>query len=116
VALAGAGVALGQRLIGAPPFLLFAATAAASAALGGAGPGVVAVLLGGLASDYFFLPPRYVLVLDGRTLWLAGVYALGGFVSHVTAHRRSGIASRSPPDGQPPARDGGLPHERNGRA
>src|SRR5829696_6212111 len=63
VAVLAVGVAFGLKLLLAPlivqdtPFLLIFAAIMISAWYGGLGPGLLATFTGGLAADYFFLPP-----------------------------------------------------------
>ena len=49
--------AVGQWVGEAPPFITFYPIAIAAELVGGTGPGVLATALGGLAADYFFIPP-----------------------------------------------------------
>jgi K+-sensing histidine kinase KdpD len=117
VALAAGVVALVEHTTSVAPFLLFVLAASASAAYGGAGPGLLAVLLACLASDFLFLPPLYVLVLDGRTAYLGGIYLLGGLFSYATSCRSASGRSQAgrvtaPPPGWPGGEVGR--HEHNG--
>jgi len=49
------------------PFLLFFASVMVSAAYGGLGPGLLATLLAGIASNYFLTPPFYRFTLSTRS-------------------------------------------------
>lgn len=49
---------LGLAMGGISPFLLFAPAIMISAWYGGLGPGLLVIVLGALAGDYFFLPPE----------------------------------------------------------
>lgn len=54
------------------PFLFYYPAVVASAWLGGWGPGVLATVLGAIATDYFWMPPRYEFGVDkSETLRLA---------------------------------------------
>jgi len=63
VAVMAVGVAFGLKLLLDPlivqdvPFLLVFGAIMVSAWFGGLGPGLLATFTGGLAADYFFLPP-----------------------------------------------------------
>ncbi len=48
---------LGMWVGGVSPFTTFYPAVIAAAVVGGAGPGIVAAVLGGLTADWFFLPP-----------------------------------------------------------
>ena len=45
------------------PFVTFYAAVAVAAGFGGFGPGLIALPLGLLAGNYFFISPRYALIL-----------------------------------------------------
>jgi K+-sensing histidine kinase KdpD len=117
VVAAAGGVALGQHLIGAPPFLLFALAAAGSAVYG-LRPGLLAASFACLVSDFLFLPPFYVLALDARTAHLGSMYLLGVLVSHfaraVQASKQAEVAHPAPEDAPTPT-DGERLQERNGQ-
>jgi PAS domain S-box-containing protein len=76
------------------PFTFFYAAIAASAWLGGVGPGLVATLLASLAARYFFLLPRYSLTVSSSiNAARVGLFILEGIVisgltaSHPKARR-----------------------------
>jgi signal transduction histidine kinase len=80
VALGTFLVALEIKLLVSPtlgedtPFLLFFVTVAFSAWYGGAGPGVMALLLSAAASNWYFLRPAHTLHLHGRQLLRLSVF------------------------------------------
>lgn len=73
-----------------PPFVLFVAAVGFTWLFAGSGPAVCALVLSTLASDYFFVEPRYELSLNGTVFWLAAVYSTGAVVSRVVAVRAAG--------------------------
>jgi len=82
VALASGLAAAGDRAFSFPPLILFAAAVAATAAFSGVIPGLLALALATLASDLFFVSPRYVFSLDRTVFRLAAFYLLAGLVSY----------------------------------
>ncbi len=70
---------VGDRL----PFLFFCLAVVAVAWYGGFGPSVLALLLGILATAYWFLPPRYSLAesLPQHRVMVAGFLFLGGTIA-----------------------------------
>jgi K+-sensing histidine kinase KdpD len=69
-------------------FTFFVPAALIAAWYGGVGPGLVATLLGLLAGDYFFLPPRYALgPLGIRESLALGVYAVTTAVCVILCER-----------------------------
>jgi PAS domain S-box-containing protein len=62
------------------PFLLFFTAVMVSAGYGGTGPGILAITLVALASNYFFLPPVYSFSLDLDGLLKIGVFILEGLL------------------------------------
>ncbi len=101
------------------PFAPFYLAAAVAAWYGGFGAGLLSVLGGALAADYFFLPPRHRFDLDspGTLLRVLLFIAVAGIITGliVTAQRRHAttIPNRDEQDGATPAErsvaDRGLP-------
>ena len=87
VLVAYALVALGDLLFSFPPFIFFAAAVAAALTLWGRGPGLFALLLATLLSDFFFVEPAFVLSLDWQVFRLSLVYLLGGLLSVFISRR-----------------------------
>jgi PAS domain S-box-containing protein len=97
IAVLAVGLALVLKLLldplaeGASPFLLFFGAVIVGAWFGGLGPGLFATALATLASDYFFLPPTYSLLVDNfeEGLRLALFVLEGTFISLLVATMRS---------------------------
>src|SRR5688500_17816321 len=65
----------------AHPFPFFLAATAVAAWFGGIGPALLALTLGYLAADWFFIPPRYqFMVPDALRLFSVAVYVFTGLV------------------------------------
>lgn len=81
-------------------FTPFYLAVAVTAWYGGLGAGLVSVLVGTVAADYFLLPPRRTFGFDsanallGTLLFIAVAAAITGLIA--TAHRRHGTATRTP--------------------
>jgi diguanylate cyclase (GGDEF)-like protein len=76
-------------------FFLLVGAVAISAVYGGLGPGLVATFLSALASAYFFVPPRYSLLVDPEGALLLGTFVLVGLmVSWLTDRRKQAEARR----------------------
>jgi two-component system sensor histidine kinase KdpD len=80
-------VALVDFTLSFPPFVLFVAAVGFTWLFAGAGPAVCALVLSTLASDYFFVEPRYELSMNSTVFWLASVYSAGALVSRAVAAR-----------------------------
>ena len=81
----------------AHPFPFFLAAIAVAAWYGGFGPALLALTLGYLAADWFFIPPRYqFLVADALRLFAVVVYIFTGLVvsAAVNAAQFSGRRER----------------------
>lgn len=69
------------------PFVTFFPAVILSSFLFGPGPGILAALLGGVLSWYFFIPPRLTFVVDGGTLtamlFYSGVVAVDIWLVHL---------------------------------
>lgn len=98
--LAAAGVLIAYPIVTVfdllfsfPPFILFAAAVAAAFTLAGSGPGVFALLLATVLSDFFFVEPTFAFSLDWQVFRLSLVYLLGGLLSVLISHRLSARAS-----------------------
>jgi len=94
VALAACGVAaliqyLLEPLLGIRfPLAVFSAAVAAAAWSGGSGPGLLATLVAGVTSDYFFLQPRYsFLVHDPGDIVALALFALTGALISMSMRR-----------------------------
>src|SRR4051794_9630284 len=75
IAIGAVGIYYSSQLLKAPyliPFIM----AVSFAALFGLGPGLAALLLATLASDYFFIPPLGTLGLSRMTWVAAGGYGV----------------------------------------
>ncbi|MFL6352481.1 MAG: DUF4118 domain-containing protein [Bryobacteraceae bacterium] len=83
VAVAALAVFYSGDVVGAP-YLGFFMAAVAASALFGLMPGLIALALATLASDFFFTPPVTKLSLDGSTLLSAANYALAVMVGRVS--------------------------------
>jgi K+-sensing histidine kinase KdpD len=120
IALLSVGAATGCTALVAAlspvtPFLLFVLAAGVGATYGGRGPGLVAVALALLASDFFFIPTRYTLTMNWQTLHLGLVYAFGALVSSLLAYRLTvTVRGRSSLSKRPEKPDPEY-HRRNGR-
>jgi C4-dicarboxylate-specific signal transduction histidine kinase len=64
-----------------PVLFLFFAAVMLSAWLGGTGPGLFAVLLSTLFTDYFFVPPFNSFVIDARNISYFGAFVICAFVA-----------------------------------
>jgi PAS domain S-box-containing protein len=77
------------------PFVTFYAAVAIAAGFGGLGPGLVALLLGLLVGNYFFVSPRYALTLHANSTAVIGnlTFCAAGLVisGTVTALRRASL-------------------------
>jgi PAS domain S-box-containing protein len=87
VAVVATGAALLLRLPLVPvvgydiPFMTFLPAVMLSAYLGGLGPGLLAMVLGAAAADYFLIPPLFSFaVQDVHDLYAVGLFALTGVV------------------------------------
>ncbi len=93
----GVRLALAERLQGFP-FLTFFPGILAAAFLGGRWPGLAAVLLSGLAANFFLIEPRQTLALGSPSGWMAMTiyFAIaGGMALLVDLAMRSGAALRA---------------------
>lgn len=81
VLLAGVFVAVGNLILTSPPLILFAAAVAATLTLAGAAPGLFALVLATLLSDFFFVRPSFVFSLDWEVFRLSLSYLLAGLLS-----------------------------------
>jgi len=88
--LAVAIVALVDRSLSFPPFLLFAMAAGINLICFGGGPGLLSVAVGTLASDFLFMTPRHELSLDLATATLAVIYSVGAALCRAAARWSSG--------------------------
>jgi PAS domain S-box-containing protein len=70
-----------KSLGNAHPFPFFLAAVALAAWYGGMGPALMALVLGYVAADWFFIPPRYAVThLSGMGLFAATVYGVTALV------------------------------------
>lgn len=81
VLLAGVFVAVGNLLFSFPPLIFFAAAVAVTLTLAGTAPGLSALVLATLLSDFFFVRPRFVFSLDWQVFRLSLSYLLAGLLS-----------------------------------
>jgi hypothetical protein len=81
VLLAGVCVAVGNLILTFPPLILFAAAVAVTPTLAGAAPGLFALVLATLLSDFFFVRPSFVFSLDREVFRLSLGYLLAGLLS-----------------------------------
>ena len=81
VLLAYLFVTLGNLLFSFPPFIFFGAAVAFTFTLAGRAPGLFALVLATLLSDFFFVKPTFVFSLDWQVLRLSVFYLLGGLLS-----------------------------------
>jgi len=76
-------------------FILLVSAVAISAVYGGLGPGLVATFLSALASAFFFVHPRYSLLIDPEGALRLSVFMLVGLmVSWLTERRKQAEARR----------------------
>ena len=80
-------VTLGDLLFSSPPFIFFGAAVALAFTLAGRGPGLFALLVATMLSDFFFVEPAFVFSLDRQVFRLSLVYLLGGLLSVFISHR-----------------------------
>src|SRR5437762_6102265 len=93
LAIALVGATVGLSLLAPPlcegsPFTLFFLAAIVTARLAGLGPAWLATALGGLAAQYFCVPPRFSLALafpTGDVFRLAGFLVVSGLASWITS-------------------------------
>lgn len=95
VFLAGVFVAVGNLLFSFPPLIFFAAAVAATLTLAGAAPGLSALVLATLLSDFFFVRPRFVFSLDWQVFRLSLGYLLAGLLSALISKLLSSRAAVS---------------------
>jgi hypothetical protein len=81
VLLAYLFVTLGNLLFTFPPLILFGAAVAFSFTFGGRAPGLFALVLATLLSDFFFVKPTFVFSLDWQVFRLSVFYLVGGLLS-----------------------------------
>ena len=93
VLLAHLLVTLGSLLSLFPPLIFFAAAVAATLTLGGRAPGLLALVLATLLSDFFFIKPAFVFSLDWQVLRLSLLYLLGGLLSVFISKRLSSTSA-----------------------
>ena len=74
-------VALCDLLFTFPPFIFFAAAVALAFTLWGRGPGLLALLLATVLSDFFFVGPAFVFSIDWQVFRLSLVYLFTGLLS-----------------------------------
>src|SRR4051812_23403234 len=86
-------VALRQPMGDVPPFLLFFAAVMASAALGGFGPGLAAMVLATIAMDFFLIPPfhSFVIPTRGQVIELFMFCAEGMFISFLSSRLHASV-------------------------
>ena len=89
VLLACVFVTLGNLLFSFPPLIFFAAAVATTLTLGGRTPGLFALVLATLLSDFFFIKPAFVFSLDWQVFRLSLFYLLGGLLSVFISKRLS---------------------------
>ncbi len=87
VGCAGLFVGLSNWLVGIPPLLLFAGAVALAFLLLGWGPGLLALGLAILVTDFFFVHPTLELSMNLAVLRLALAYAFGAGLSWFVARR-----------------------------
>ena len=95
VLLAGVFVAVGNLILTFPPLILFAAAVAITFTLAGAAPGIFALVLATLLSDFFFVRPRFVFSLDSQVFRLSLTYLLAGLLSALISKLPSSRAAAS---------------------
>jgi K+-sensing histidine kinase KdpD len=97
---------LATALAGVTPFILFPIAVSVTTLRAGRGPGVAAVGLAALASDYLFLEPRNVLTLGTFTAALVGAYAIPVLLAGRPAPRSASACRRSRTGGREADRPG----------
>jgi hypothetical protein len=81
VLLAYLCVTLGNLLFSFPPLIFFGAAVAFTFTFGGRAPGLFALVLATLLSDFFFVKPTFVFSMDWQVFRLSVFYLLGGLLS-----------------------------------
>ena len=89
VLFAWAGVLICSALFSTPPFLLFALAIMLTAVLSGFRPGLLALALAILLSDFFFVHPTYELSMNGTVFRISLYYLAGMLLSYYVAKRAS---------------------------
>jgi PAS domain S-box-containing protein len=80
--------------LGTAPSSLFLCAIMISGWLGGIGPGLLAVVLCGLAFDYYFLPPLYLLAVESAEIPRLVIFAVSGTIAaSLSAAQRSAAES-----------------------
>lgn len=93
VLVAFALVTLGALLLSFPPLIFLAASVALAFTLAGRGPGLFALVLASLLSDFFFVEPAFVFSMDRQVFRLSLAYMLGGLLSVFISRRLSSRVS-----------------------
>lgn len=88
-------VTLGNHLFSFPPLIIFAAAVAAALTLAGLGPGLLALALATLLSDFFFVRPAFVFSLDWQVFRLSLLYLFGALLSAFISRRLSSRSAAS---------------------
>ena len=81
VLLAYLFVTVGNLLFSFPPLIFFGAAVAVTFTFGGRAPGLLALVLATLLSDFFFVKPTFLFSLDRQVFRLSVFYLLGGLLS-----------------------------------
>jgi PAS domain S-box-containing protein len=79
-----------ERVVGEhvrPPFAFFYAAVLVATIYGGRRPGLLSIILCGLSTNYFFLPPRFSLAVGLDALSQLSVFLLVAFVIHSLTER-----------------------------
>ena len=95
VLLAGVFAAVGNLILTFPPLILFAAAVAVTLTLAGAAPGLFALVLATLLSDFFFVRPSFVFSLNREVFGLSLGYLLAGLLSAFISKLLSSRAAAS---------------------
>jgi hypothetical protein len=93
VLLAHLLVTLGNLLFSFPPLIFFAAAVAVTLTLAGRAPGLFALILATLLSDFFFVQPTFVFSLDWQVFRLSLIYLFGGLLSVFISKRLSSMSA-----------------------
>lgn len=95
VLLAYGLVTLGSLLFAFPPLIFFAAAVAVTVTLAGPAPGLFALILATLLSDFFFIRPTFVFSLDRQVFKLSLLYLFGALLSAFISKRLSSTSAAS---------------------
>lgn len=89
VLLAHLLVTVGNLLFSFPPLIFFAAAVAITLNIAGSAPGLFALMLATILSDFFFVQPTFVFSMDWQVFKLSLIYLFAGILSVFISKRLS---------------------------